>query len=165
MAELTPIDWAVRPLKRYAHFNGRAPRAEYWWFYLGTVIVGFLAEILDGSLMSEEVGWLSLVVNLGLIVPSIAVAVRRLHDTDRSGWWLLAPVLPAAVFGYQAIQAALSGSIDTWDPGVLAMIAIAALLIACIVLLIFMVLPGTTGPNSHGSDPYRPDEQLEEIFA
>jgi len=47
MRELSPIEWAVRPLKKYADFNGRAPRAEYWWFYLGSVVVQIPLSIID----------------------------------------------------------------------------------------------------------------------
>lgn len=163
MSELTAVEWALRPVKRYAQFSGRAPRAEYWWFYLATIIIGFVAEILDGSLMSDEVGWLSLVINLALIVPSIAVTVRRLHDTDKSGWWLLAIVVPATVAGALAVGAALDGTTDPFSSAPF-VISILAAAIAAIVLFVFMVLPGTDGANSYGEDPYGPDH-LEEVFA
>lgn len=164
MSELTPVDWALRPIKRYAQFSGRAPRAEYWWFYLATMVAGLVAEIVDGSLMSNEVGWLSLVVNLALIVPSIAVTVRRLHDTNRSGWWLFTVIVPAAFVGFLAIGAALEGTAESFSPTVPFVIAVATTIIAAVALFVFMVLPGTDGPNDFGDDPYGPN-QLEEIFA
>jgi uncharacterized membrane protein YhaH (DUF805 family) len=70
-------------LRKYADFSGRATRAEYWWFYLFTVLVGWGSGIVDGS------GTLPLLVNLALLLPTIAAAARRLHDTGRSGWWQL----------------------------------------------------------------------------
>lgn len=70
-------------LRKYAEFNGRATRAEYWWFYLFTLLVGWGSGIADSS------GTLSLLVNLALLLPTIAAAARRLHDTGRSGWWQL----------------------------------------------------------------------------
>lgn len=163
MAELTAVEWALRPVKRYAQFSGRAPRAEYWWFYLATIMIGFVAEILDGSLSSDDVGWLSLVINLALIIPSIAVTVRRLHDTNKSGWWLLAVVVPATVAGALAVGTALEGT-ESFSPTAPFMISIFAAVIAAVVLFVFMVLPGADGPNNYGEDPYGPDH-LEEVFA
>ncbi len=89
------------PLVRYAQFSGRASRSEFWWFQLFVVIVlipsnvlGFIASYTGSStlaLISTGVGAL---VWLAIIVPMIAVTVRRLHDTDRSGWWYLLMLVP-----------------------------------------------------------------------
>lgn len=73
-------------LKKYATFDGTASVAEYWWFILFTVIVNF-----GFSMISPKLG---IVVNLALFVPTIAVACRRLHDTDRSGWLQLLGLIP-----------------------------------------------------------------------
>ncbi|MBL8469782.1 zinc-ribbon domain-containing protein [Methyloversatilis discipulorum] len=70
-------------LRKYADFDGRATRAEYWWFYLFFLLVAWGAAIIDGS------GTLSGLLNLLLLLPSLAAAARRLHDTGRSGWWQL----------------------------------------------------------------------------
>lgn len=86
-------------LKKYAEFNGRAGRPEYWWFALATVLAGLV------------VGWVSdilgMLVNLGLLLPSLAVGARRLHDMGKSGWfqllWLI-PVLGWAVMIYWLVQ-------------------------------------------------------------
>jgi uncharacterized membrane protein YhaH (DUF805 family) len=92
---------AVRSvLSKYVEFGGRARRAEYWWFVLFSILVGIVASILDmalgmdfeGSVMSG--GLFNLIANLALLLPSLAVAVRRLHDTDRSGWWILIVLIP-----------------------------------------------------------------------
>lgn len=92
---------AVRSvLSQYAQFGGRARRAEYWWFVLFSVLVGVATSILDialgtdfeGSVTSS--GLFSLIANLALLLPSLAVAVRRLHDIDRSGWWVLIALIP-----------------------------------------------------------------------
>ncbi len=83
---------AVRSvLTQYATFSGRARRAEYWWFALFSVVVVLVAAIIDVAIGFPLV---QLVVSLGLIVPGLAVGVRRLHDTDRSGWWLLLGLVP-----------------------------------------------------------------------
>lgn len=83
---------AVRSaLSQYAVFSGRARRAEYWWFVLFYVIAYVVAAVIDQALGAPV---LTLIVALGLLVPSLAVSVRRLHDTDRSGWWLLLGLIP-----------------------------------------------------------------------
>lgn len=72
--------------KKYADFNGRASRSEYWWFALFIVIVSIVL-----SMISNE---LSGLFSLATLLPSIAAAARRLHDTNRSGWWQLIAFIP-----------------------------------------------------------------------
>lgn len=84
--------------EKYAGFSGRARRSEYWYFFLFTIIVGIVAGIIDGILGTQgKVGTLGLVgaiTSLALLVPGIAVGIRRLHDTGRSGLWLLIGLIP-----------------------------------------------------------------------
>ena len=68
---------------KYVDFNGRASRPEYWWFYLFTVLLSW------GSLIVDHSGIVSGIVNLALLLPALSAAARRLHDTNRSGWWML----------------------------------------------------------------------------
>ena len=70
---------------KYATFSGRATRAEFWWFFLFTFLGGLIPIV-------------GLIFALAVLIPSIAVAVRRLHDTDRSGWWLLIGLIPLVGF-------------------------------------------------------------------
>ena len=77
---------------QYVGFSGRARRSEYWFFALFAFLVYLVAALFDYWLGSGSV--LSLLVVLGLFLPSLAVGVRRLHDTDRSGWWLLIGLVP-----------------------------------------------------------------------
>lgn len=86
-------------LSQYVGFAGRARRSEYWWFALFSTLVGIVAAILDSALGLTFVdgsssGFIGLVVSLALLLPTLAVAVRRLHDTDRTGWWLLIALVP-----------------------------------------------------------------------
>jgi len=81
----------LEALKNYAVFNGRATRREYWLFFLISMGVAFVMGFIDGFF--ETGGVLQGLYNLALLVPSIAVGVRRMHDTDRSGWWLLLPIV------------------------------------------------------------------------
>ncbi|MDG2091567.1 MAG: DUF805 domain-containing protein [Gammaproteobacteria bacterium] len=78
-------------IRKYVDFNGRASRAEYWWFILFTMIVGFVMGFVDGFMigLTGTFLYLSLIVNLGFFLPSLAAYVRRLHDTGYSGWWIL----------------------------------------------------------------------------
>ncbi len=121
-----------QPLRKYADFQGRARRSEFWLFWLFTFVVGFVLQMIGGmmggaadpsnpaAMYSSPAGIVLLLFWLAVLIPSIAVAIRRLHDTNRSGWWLLIALIP---------------------------------IIGALVLLVFYVLPGTAGPNKFGEDP------------
>lgn len=79
-------------LSNYAGFSGRARRSEYWWWQLFLFLVYLVAAIVDAALGLNSI--LLFVVVLALALPTIAVTVRRLHDTDRSGWWFLIALIP-----------------------------------------------------------------------
>ncbi len=70
----------------YVTFSGRAPRSEYWYWALFSFIVQIVAQLIDLAL---GLGLIEGILSLALLLPSIAVGVRRLHDIDRTGWWLL----------------------------------------------------------------------------
>lgn len=92
------MNWFVTGLKKYADFSGRAQRSEYWYFILFYSLLWIGLAILDLMMdsFSKDLGFglLSGIFSLGVLVPSISVSVRRLHDTDRSGWWLLIGFVP-----------------------------------------------------------------------
>jgi uncharacterized membrane protein YhaH (DUF805 family) len=88
-------------LSNYATFSGRAPRSEFWWWALAVLIAVLVAGLLDGLLFGGSDGGfqpLSTVLGLGIILPNLAVSVRRLHDTDRTGWWILIGLVPVIGF-------------------------------------------------------------------
>lgn len=85
------MEWYLTVLKKYAVFSGRARRKEYWMFALFNIIASFILGMVDGVLGTAILG---IIYSLAVLIPSIAVAVRRLHDTDRSGWWLLIGFIP-----------------------------------------------------------------------
>lgn len=119
------MNWFIKVLKeKYAVFDGRAQRAEYWYFTLFYILAYFAVTIVDrafGSFDAEQgMGILGAIYALAMLIPALAVGVRRLHDTDRSGWWLLLGLVPV---------------------------------IGAIVLLVFMVLDGTPGDNRFGPNP------------
>lgn len=88
------FNWYLDVLKKYAVFSGRARRKEYWMFalfnFLILLLIGFILGLLGApAAMGDGV---SAIYNLAILVPAIAVGVRRMHDTGRSGWWLLLPI-------------------------------------------------------------------------
>jgi uncharacterized membrane protein YhaH (DUF805 family) len=85
------MNWYIGVLKKYLDFSGRAQRMEYWMFTLINILVMLGLAILDALL---GLGFLSTIYALGVFIPSLAVGVRRLHDTNRSGWWLLIALVP-----------------------------------------------------------------------
>jgi uncharacterized membrane protein YhaH (DUF805 family) len=92
------MSWFLLALRRYAQFSGRSRRKEYWFFTLFFVLASIVALGLDMALgtMDEETGagLLGGLLTLALLLPSIAVTIRRLHDTGRSGWWILIFLIP-----------------------------------------------------------------------
>lgn len=86
------MNWYIHVLKNYAVFRGRARRKEYWMFILFNLIISFLIGFVEG-IMGGSAGIGSSIYSLIILIPSIAVAVRRMHDTDRSGWWILLPIV------------------------------------------------------------------------
>ncbi len=89
----TTLSWYIAALKKYAIFNGRSRRLEYWMFTLisGLIVAGL--SVADAR-MGNYPPFLSAIYGLAVLIPAISVTVRRLHDTDRSGWWLLISLVP-----------------------------------------------------------------------
>ncbi|HEY9626597.1 MAG TPA: DUF805 domain-containing protein [Coleofasciculaceae cyanobacterium] len=92
------MDWYLTVLKKYAIFSGRARRKEYWYFVLFNFLISFGLGLIDGliglTVGDSGLGLLGGLYSLAVLIPSIAVGVRRLHDTGRSGWWLLIGIIP-----------------------------------------------------------------------
>ena len=84
------VDSVQTCLKKYVDFNGRATRSEYWWFILFCVIVQVLAACFSSTLAN--------LIALALFLPSLAVAIRRLHDVTKSGWFILIGLIPIIGF-------------------------------------------------------------------
>lgn len=134
-------------LSKYATFTGRAPRSEFWWFWVFTLLVEIAALFVGGMLLTGSVveqgmapgmgpgissmhgwyvyavpNWLAGLAHLLLFLPSLAVAIRRLHDVGRSGWWFLIAFIPFGI----------------------------------LVLLFWWVQPSQREPNAHGLPPLLP---------
>jgi uncharacterized membrane protein YhaH (DUF805 family) len=122
------MEWMLMPLRRYADFSGRSRRKEYWMYVLGVLIVAIVLGIVEGILgLSGMIGGvygpLTTLFLLAIIIPSIAVQVRRFHDQDKSGWFVLLSLIP---------------------------------FVGGLIVLVFMCLEGTRGPNRFGPDPKDP---------
>lgn len=91
------MNWYFQVLKKYAVFSGRARRKEYWYFALFNIIISFVLAFIDnlaGIAVEAGYGVLGGIYSLAVLLPSIGVSIRRLHDTGRSGWWLFIALVP-----------------------------------------------------------------------
>jgi uncharacterized membrane protein YhaH (DUF805 family) len=92
------MNWYLQALKKYADFSGRARRKEYWFFVLFNIIISVVLTVCDVFMgtysAAANIGILTAIYTLAVLIPGIAVSVRRLHDTGRSGWWLLIVLVP-----------------------------------------------------------------------
>jgi len=82
------MEWYLKVLKNYANFNGRARRKEFWMFYLINFIIAFVIGIIAGMISFPLLGT---IYSLAVLVPTLAVGVRRIHDGNKSGWFILIP--------------------------------------------------------------------------
>jgi uncharacterized membrane protein YhaH (DUF805 family) len=137
------MEYMLMPFRRYAEFSGRSGRREFWMFMLLNVIVYCVVMVLmmalgTGASLQDAaagnymavfggVGLLMVIWALAVLIPSIAVGIRRLHDRDMSGWWYLGFIVVSII--------PLVG------------------FIAAIAYIVVMALPGTPGPNRFGPDP------------
>lgn len=107
--------------RQYADFKGRTSRADFWWWFLANYLIGMIFSFLM-IMDNEGIGVILYgIYSVAILIPSLAIGVRRLHDIDKSGWWYLITFAPC---------------------------------VGAIVLFVFWCLPGTTGSNKYGPDPY-----------
>jgi uncharacterized membrane protein YhaH (DUF805 family) len=118
------MEWYLLVWKKFAEFNGRARRKEYWMFTLFNILIFLVLEVLGIALMKIGVGVILFALlglyALAIIIPSLAVAVRRLHDTGKSGWFILLGLIP---------------------------------IVGPVILLVFMVMDSAPEPNEYGPNP------------
>ena len=195
---MSNVPLMFQPLVKYAEFQGRSRRSEFWLWVLFRILLGAVAGSVMSSMMFSGLAAIHPVanmspdamsqaylnsmsnymrvmpifslLNLALLIPSIAVGVRRLHDTNRTGWWMIMPIVVAVVgvilffiFGgsalFSLIQAgehpnnAATGQFILQLVGSMMLCLFLPMLIAEIIMLVFYVSDGTAGPNRFGADP------------
>lgn len=148
---------------KYATFTGRARRSEFWYWYLFSVILNLLTCWMPG---------INMLVSLAILLPTLAVAIRRLHDTNRSGWWLLLSIVPSLVamcvlvsIVGAAIVSIASGASDV-DPEsmailfasniglmVLYLLCILLAFVGAIILIVWWASDSQPGDNQYGPNP------------
>jgi len=141
----------------YANFRDRATRAEYWWWALFVCVVLLVALVLDYVIFRDwTVGPFYLVFGLASLLPGLSVTVRRLHDTGRSGWWIMIPMGAAFLFVAVTVGALLYN--PNQEPSVPVLMLIGSFLIltlaASILLIVWMALPSVPGNNVYGPNRY-----------
>ena len=109
------MQWYIDVLKKYAVFDGRARRKEFWMFVLFNTIIGIIISILDRSIGTDfggrsGGGWLSSLYYLAVLLPLIGVGIRRMHDTNRRGWWILIYLIPCIGWIWFIVLAAREGN-------------------------------------------------------
>src|SRR6266571_3963720 len=88
------MDWYLAVLKKYVDLSGRARRNEYWMFFLFNLIIIIALSLIGRVVLGNAGSVLSSIYSLAVLLPGLGVTVRRLHDTDRSGWWILIELVP-----------------------------------------------------------------------
>ena len=119
-------------MNNYANLNGRASRSEYWWFVLFNLIVNIVTLVIDltlGTMVTYDMGYVGLIAFLALLLPTVSVSVRRLHDIGKSGWWILLAIIPIVNF------------------------------IGIFVIIVFTIMEGEKQPNQYGNVPTNTFEQ------
>ena len=120
------MNWYLQAIKKYIVFEGRARRAEFWWFMLINSIISSIIQMFDYRIIREtelaqiQIGVIGMIYGFFIFLPQLAVTVRRLHDINKSGWFCLLFFVPC---------------------------------VGPIILLIMMILKGTDGANAFGEDP------------
>jgi uncharacterized membrane protein YhaH (DUF805 family) len=146
------MNWYLLAFKKYATFSGRSRRKEYWMFFLFNIILSIIFAILDLifdlRLINNSIsntGILGGIYSLVTFIPSLAAAVRRLHDINKSGWYLLLPVAPytliilGVVLKSGIIILSILGGLTAMGLGIL--------------LIVWLATEGTSGENQYGPDP------------
>ena len=155
---MNPIEAVTSVFRNYANFNGRAQRSEFWWF----VLFSFISQAI-----LNFVPVLGPIYALVLLLPSLTVTARRLHDTNRTAWWMLLYLIPVlgfivllivalAMLGVNAFEPWEAGEAEWGALGILFLVWLLVSIASWIVLLVFQIMPGTVGPNRYGPDPLQP---------
>lgn len=140
------MDWITSPFRKYADFTGRATRREFWFFilvYSVAVLAANFFDALDGTrvVVAARMGAAELTLSILLLLPLLSTSARRLHDSDRSGWWMMLLYLPYV--GWVAAQN---------RPDAVLVVS-GAILVGFVALVVLLLLPGSPMENRFGPNP------------
>jgi uncharacterized membrane protein YhaH (DUF805 family) len=159
-------------LRKYVTFSGRASRSEYWWFFLFLILGSFVMSLVDSALFGFEPseahpdaqGPLAGLFGLATLLPALAAGWRRMHDSGRSGLYLLYPLIAIIGVGsFAAMTGAMGGmlpgpDVPAADPGgffmALMILAMIVLALSPLFVLWWLTRPSTPGPNPYGPNPH-----------
>jgi len=123
--------------QKYGTFSGRAQRPEFWWYMLFYVLVQIVTSLIDSVL---GLGLINALAGLALLVPTLAVTARRLHDLGQTGWIQIAPGIVALIlFAFIFVMPALT------------MVFIVLMIAVIVAFYIYLAMPGQPGPNKYGA--------------
>ncbi len=146
------MHYYIRALKNYVNFKGRDTRPQFWYFYLVHFIIGLVLAIID-ELMGFEL--LAPLYGLAVLLPMLAIMTRRLHDTGKSGWWILALLFTPIGLGF--VFLIIGGLIFAIAPGLLPLVSILLpilLFISIIAVFVYIfAAKGEDKPNKYGDVP------------
>jgi uncharacterized membrane protein YhaH (DUF805 family) len=140
------MDWMTSPFRKYADFTGRATRREFWFFFLlysVAVLAANFFDALDGTrtVVAARMGAAELTISILSLLPLLSTSARRLHDSDRSGWWMMLLYLPYV--GWVAAQNRPAAEL----------VVSGAILVGFVALVVLFLLPGTPMDNRFGPNP------------
>lgn len=169
------MSWYFKVLRKYADFSGRARRMEFWMFVLFNLLIGIFLGVIDALVLAPILGsgvvlfGLSTLYSIAVLLPVIAVEVRRLHDINFSGWWV-APFWVGwfvqqgyEYYNYFTMEdpTSVEESLNALTAGQMA--ASAVVMLSGLLLLVLFCIRGTRGENRYGSDPLKrevPDDDV-----
>ncbi len=148
------MKYYIKALKNYANFEGRARRKEYWLFILVSLLIVSVLIIIDTFIEEKfnlKVDILSTLYSLFILIPSLSVTTRRLHDIDKNGWWQLISIIPNILTNFLVMEKRIYTS--SIIGLILTLIILLSSIIGLIWILLYMVREGQSGDNKYGEDP------------
>ncbi len=151
--DISPLGRYIGCFKKYATFQGRANRAEYWWFFLFNLLASIVLSIVSFEIPFVSLGTAYSIISL---FPNMAVSVRRMHDTNHSGWWYFFPMICTVAFLPVLVMSVFLLDDPSANEDQVMMIPFfvgGGAVVFWIIYFIFTLLPGTKGENRYGKVP------------
>ncbi|MCO6147797.1 DUF805 domain-containing protein [Flavobacterium sp. NRK1] len=155
------INWYLKVVRdNYANFYGRARRSEYWYYTLCGTIISLLLRVIDYAI-GLDFNIMGTLYSLVVLIPGLAVTVRRMHDIGKSGWYVVYFMIPTFIAGFWFGFSIVSGGNSGFSGWII--IPLLLLIIPSIWMLVLLCREGDSDPNEYGPDPKKPYSEIEEI--